>query len=80
MVAGQKTGTGFFLGGPRIAWERADIAFRRQPRRRRQRPVEGPEGEFRDGSQSPQAIIELDWIGEFEKVAAGFDRFRFILA
>lgn len=57
-----------FLVEPKIAWQRADIAFRRQPRRR---SAEGLEGKFRDDSQSPQAIIELDSIGEFEKVAAG---------
>lgn len=65
--------------GPRIAWERTDIAFRGQPRRRR-RSAESPEGKFRDDSQSPQAIIELDWIGEFEKAACTIvDWFRFIL-
>lgn len=78
-VADGKQERDSFRGGPRIAWERTDIAFREQPRRWRG-SAESPEGKFRDDSQSPQAIIELDWIGEFGKAAdTVVDWFRFIL-
>lgn len=37
------------------------------------------EGKFRDDSQTPQAIIELDWIGEFGKVAGTAAEIGFVL-
>lgn len=73
-----REGGGRRRGGPRIAWERADIAFRGAATYEATKRVR--RARFRDGSQSTQAIIELDRIGESGRVgrlATVADRFRF---